>query len=848
MPEKILYQGEHLWAGNLGFLLTAVLFASALLSCVSYLLSDKHPSYLSVARIFLVTHFIAAVSIFALILFMIANHYFEYQYVWQHSNKSMNMQFLLSCLWEGQEGSFLLWIFWQALISLVIYRKLGTMEPITMGVMMMVQAFLSTMILGTYVGDVKLGSSLFLLMREHKDFMNMPFLQNSNYLQTLDGRGLNPLLANYWMTFHPPALFLGFASTLVPFAMAIYGLVKNDYQSWLKIGNRWAFFSVMILGIGILMGGAWAYEALSFGGFWAWDPVENSSLVPWLIMVAASHSIVINLKNKGKSGIFATHFYSVSAFILVLYSTFLTRSGILGNASVHAFTDLGMQGQLFLFITFFIMLVVWAFQKNKLLKIVYIASSALFLALAIIIGYKKIFLLVWSGVSVVSLVISYQKYYQNQKEENSSSKEFWIFIGAMLFFIASMIIIYFTSIPVINKLFGFNKAPISPLDYNRWMVPVSVFIFLIIGFSQYLKYKKTDFSKLKKVLLIQFIITLLLTSALVFIVYYKDSTATTIDKLSYCVLIFSTIYAVAANVNYWLNTSKKNKYTLPAAVAHSGFALLILGALISTSRKTAIKPFTESTGVSSLSKDFDKRKSILLTQGDTVKAGHYFLVYNKKEREGQTVYFKVDYFSETKSGQKKLEFTLYPKVQDSPTMGKAADPDTKHFLFYDIYTHITYADLNDTEKTTEDTEPTNYKGHVKDTIFAQNAIVIIDSVYANKTYKEFEKNTNDLEITIVMKAVDVSGRIYKAHPKYVIKDNTVFPTTAVIDELGLKFTVWKLYPASEEIEIAMSENTKKKKDFIVMEASIFPMINLLWLGCAIMTIGLLMFLIQKVRK
>jgi cytochrome c-type biogenesis protein CcmF len=109
-----------------------------------------------------------------------------------------------------------------------------------------------------------------------------------------DGKGLNHLLQNHLMTIHPPTLFLGFASTLIPFAFAIAGLWKRDLKGWMKPAIPWAFFGVMILGTGILMGGAWAYEALGFGGFWAWDPVENASLVPWLTLVGGAHLLLIN--------------------------------------------------------------------------------------------------------------------------------------------------------------------------------------------------------------------------------------------------------------------------------------------------------------------------------------------------------------------------------------------------------------------------------------------------------------------------------------------------------------------------------------------------------------------------
>ncbi|MFN5986782.1 MAG: cytochrome c biogenesis protein CcsA, partial [Chitinophagaceae bacterium] len=114
-----------------------------------------------------------------------------------------------------------------------------------------------------------------------------------DYLQFIkDGTGLNTTLQNYWMVIHPPVLFLGFASTTVPFAFAVAGLFKKD-NGWMNHVLSWANFSAGILGLGIMMGAAWAYESLNFGGYWAWDPVENASLVPWLVLVAGIHTTMI---------------------------------------------------------------------------------------------------------------------------------------------------------------------------------------------------------------------------------------------------------------------------------------------------------------------------------------------------------------------------------------------------------------------------------------------------------------------------------------------------------------------------------------------------------------------------
>jgi cytochrome c-type biogenesis protein CcmF len=350
------YIGEHLLFGKLGHLFAILAFISALLASFCYFFAAKDnetsSSWKSLARKAFGLHAFSVLGIVAVLFYLIFQHYFEYFYVWEHSSKALPLRYILACFWEGQEGSFLLWTFWHVVLSFFLIRKDNKWEAPVMAIVSITQVFLTSMLLGIYIFDYKIGSNPFILLREHPEMSKMPFVGIANYLQKLDGRGLNPLLQNYWMVIHPPTLFLGFASTLIPFAYAMAGLWKKRYTDWVKPALPWTFFGVMILGAGILMGGAWAYEALSFGGFWAWDPVENASLVPWLTFVGAAHVMLIN-KNNGQSIVTALLLTTIT-FILILYSTFLTRSGILGDSSVHAFTDLGMSGQLLLYMGFFV--------------------------------------------------------------------------------------------------------------------------------------------------------------------------------------------------------------------------------------------------------------------------------------------------------------------------------------------------------------------------------------------------------------------------------------------------------------------------------------------------------------
>lgn len=852
--DKVIYTGEHLWVGNLGNAFIVLSLVSAIVATIAYYFYSKETlnrEWKKFARFSFSVHSISVLGIAGTLFFMLFNHFYEYAYVQQHSSNDMPMQYIMSCFWEGQEGSFLLWTFWNVVLGNILRRTIDSQwEAPTMAVFSLVQVFLASMLLGIYFGDYKLGSNPFILLRDNPEFANVPV----DYLSKLDGRGLNPLLMNYWMTIHPPTLFLGFSSTLPPFAFALAGLWKRDFTTWQKPALTWTFFSIMILGTGILMGGAWAYEALSFGGFWAWDPVENSSLVPWLVMVGAGHVMIIN-KNRGGS-LFMTHLMAIASFLLVLYSTFLTRSGILGDSSVHAFTELGMQGQLVVYVLTFILLCVVLLIHDKLVRVSYLMVSFLFLFFGISFGYKTMLLLVWVGISLVTTIYSYIQFFPKEEEEESLySREFWMFVGSLVFLLSALVITYFTSVPVLNKLFNLQKAPIKIADYNVWITPFAIVALLLVAITQFFKYKKTDqaqfFKQFRFSLLLAIVFGLVCVIPLYFLRDY--SLANTKDKwnlISYALLFITGLFAVFANGEYCLRILKGRVRNSGASIAHIGFALILLGALISTSKKQTISKNTSQKNVASLGENFNAQKSLLLTKGDTLPMGNYMVTYKGKERKGIDVYFYVDYFTKGADGKLEKAFELSPMIQDNPRMGKASHPDTKHFIDRDIYTHIAYGVLSDAKAVKADAyrSPTNFVGHMGDTIFADNAIILIDSITTNLTEEQFQKNDSALIVTAVLKAVDINGKYYKAYPKYILKNNMVLPDEFTLEELGLKFIFWKINPNEGTVEIQMSEKVNNTKEFIVLEAYMFPYINVLWIGCLVMITGTIISIVERRRK
>lgn len=805
--ESINYVGEHLGWGKAGNLFIVLAFTAALLSCISYFLGIKNTAesqrWQQMGKSAFFVHAVSIFSVIGIMFYLVFNHYFEYYYVWQHSNTIMPMRYILACFWEGQEGSFLLWIFWHIILAFFLIRKQNVWQTPVMAIIMSVQVFLCSMILGVYVFDYKIGTNPFILLREHPDFASLPFVTLPDYLSKIsDGRGLNPLLQNYWMVIHPPVLFLGFAATVVPFAYALGGLMTKKPSECIKPSMPWTFFGVMVLGTGILMGAAWAYESLSFGGFWAWDPVENASLVPWITLIAAAHVMII-YNHKGHS-LLSVFFLTIITFLLVLYSTFLTRSGILGDTSVHAFTDLGMSGQLIIYMGFFVVLAAFLLIRER----------------------KKII--------------------SPREDDSITSREFWMYIGALVLVISALQITFTTSIPVINKIFSVKLAP--PADaishYNAWQIPIAIIICVLIAVGQFLKFKKTGMQDFYKKMIPSVAVSV--AAAAVGTMFMREI------NVHYVVMLFAAIFAVAANADYFFRVLKGNVQKAGASTAHIGFGLILLGALISNSQKQIISQNVKGVN---LGKDFPNRENIMIElHSDTLPMGEYFVCYKGKSHEGVNLTYTVEYFKENPStGKKEKQFELNPVVQLNERMGNVSEPSTKRFLSKDIYTHITYAALDDLNANTaadknEYGKPTAYNINIGDTISTSTCLVVLTGLNKNIDKTSLGLGEKDLAVGAQLSITDIGFNRYQAEPVFVIKDMVTFSKDVTLDTLGLKFGFTRIDPEKGKMEIVVSEKKSNKKEFIIMKAIIFPGINILWLGCFIFIFGLLLTIRKRIRK
>ena len=816
----IVYKGEHLLPGHLGQIFVILSFGAALVSTISYYFAttstnplDK--SWLRMGRFAFYINSISILGVGVLLFYVIYNHYFEYHYAWSYTSRSLPVYYIVSGFWNGQEGGFLLWTFWQAVLGNILIWRAKSWEKPVMTVVSLSQVLLSSMILGVTILGAKIGSSPFLLLR---NAIEAPIFSRADYLDFIkDGQGMNPLLQNYWMIIHPPTLFLGLASVVVPFAYAIAGLWQRKYKEWIAPAISYALFGSMILGTGVIMGSLWAYESLNFGGFWAWDPVENASIFPWLTLVAGLHVLIV-FKNTGHSYFTATFLILIS-FIMVLYSSFLARSGILGETSVHSFVDLGMFWHLVSYILVFLVIVIYF------------------------------------------LVSRYKEMPITKKDEDTYSREFWMFVGSIFLGLSCFHLVLVTSIPVWNAIFGTKVAPPTDLvaHYNIIQASFVMVITLLTGFSQFLKYKKTDITRFFITTLLYFVFAAAVTALVVYL--------TGLYKLHFVFILvmMGSVYSILANGKV-LADAFKGKFKLAgSAVAHIGFSLMLVGALIAAGTRGVVSQndsghldvpgFDKAAG--------DVKENIMIYKNEPVKMGIYTVTYVGDSTSEPNHYYKVDYKRFDKDGKLAEEFMLKPNVQINPQMGLTPAPDTKHYLLHDLYTHITAlppqpksaaadaqtgADHGDANDDKNYDPPIASEVAVGDTIRFREGFMILKSLQKESSIQNIPLTANDVAIGAKLQVFS-HGKSYDAEPVYLLKDKkNVFDFSRNVEDIGLKLRLSKILPDKSKVEITVYQTPESKKPWIVMRALDFPYINFLWSGTVIMIIGFLLSISRRNKE
>lgn len=416
----------YFWPGVVA-IWSALFFGLA--SLVTYVRVDRgRTDLLPTARNAYAAFTTSIVAASGVLMALLLQHRFDVSYVNSYSALDLPFHFLLSTFWAGQEGSFLLWCFWGSLIGLFVWRSAKEQEAPVMVVY-----------LATFLGIVA-------ILCKQSPFKLLPPPVPS------DGVGLNPLLQDAWMVIHPPVMFIGFASLSVPFSFAIAALWKKRWDGWVTRAIPWALVSFVTLGTAILMGGYWAYKTLGWGGYWGWDPVENTSLVPWLFTVALVHGMFLQRVRKRHRKV--NLILACASFATILYGTFLTRSGVLADFSVHSFIDLGITGWLVGILAFFV-----------LLSVALIAAR-------------------WRAIPVLE-----------EEETGVLTRSVLFILGIAAFCALACVILLGTSAPLLTRLSG-TPSQVAISFYGKTAAPAALLLLVLSGLVPFVSWKAAPLSEL----------------------------------------------------------------------------------------------------------------------------------------------------------------------------------------------------------------------------------------------------------------------------------------------------------------------------------------------------------------
>ncbi len=799
----------------LGNIAITIGFIAGLFTITMYYLTYKgYENTLVKARIGY--HVMALMSILASILlfYAVLTHQYQYQYVFNYSGSGLSTGLLLSTFWGGQEGSFLLWVLFTAIVGIVLLEytsKRGDLEPRVMMVFSLSLTFLLflvTPLLKSPFNFIWMDPSFIETKFLNSQYLSLPFMQNYFFQDTaanksfvkidsqlysllaangvaikdfiIEGKGLNPLLQNFWMQIHPPFLFVGFSMAAVPFSFAMAAIIKNEYKDWVKQAFPWMLAGTMVLGLAIMLGGYWAYGILGWGGYWGWDPVENSSLIPWLIGVASIHTLVIQKKTQSKGGagrfVKTNLILAMLTYIFVLYSTFLTRSGILGDSSVHSFTEPGM------------------------------------------LVYLMLVLFIGSFIVIGMVGFGYRWKYLNEEfdeEESVLSRELAVFTGAVAILASAIIVLAGTSAPI------FGQA-VEIRFYDELNLPIAIIIGFLNGFSLLLKWKSNSGEYIWKQLLTPLAISLVGT---VVIVFWGGVT-----EIMQILLSFSAVFSLVVNFEIAYKIARKKLTSAGAYIAHIGIALFLLGVV--------------ATG------GFTSQDSIDLEKGKTANIFGYDLTFlgYKPFENGEKYAFDIKV-------EKGNSSTIVSPVMFVSSFNNSLmrEPDIWMMLTKDFYvTPLSYEDgasattTSDQGKrvTLKKGESIDYKGNK---ISFDSFDFPADAMSAMMGGGSFTIGAN--------LTVDAYGKTYKVEPKMSSTEGNRKFIASQLEDIDLLIEMTNL-DASGSVNLVLKslsgandeQIVATKTEVLSIEASIKPFINLIWSGVILMVIGFMIAVVKRTKE
>ncbi|KPQ00451.1 MAG: cytochrome c-type biogenesis protein CcmF [Bacteroidetes bacterium HLUCCA01] len=814
--------------GILGKILIILAFLSSIAAIVFYFLDSKHPKarYSNLGHAFFIAKGLFITVASGLLLYLLFTHQFQYYYVYNYTSLDLSATYLAAAYYSGQEGSFMLWILMSFLVGLALIKWTS---PVYRSPMMfffsITQFFLLMMILGVDIAGLHLGASPFRTLQEQMP--NLPVWQVNPDFVPADGSGLNDLLRSPWIVIHPPFIFVGFAMMTIPYAFALAALWRRAYQDWIYPALPWALGANLSLLIAIFLGGYWAYETLSFGGYWAWDPVENASLVPWIVGVAGIHTMLVQRRSASSKK--ASLIFAILAYILVVYQTFLTRSGVLGDSSVHSFVDLGLYSQLLLFMVTMIV------------------------------------------IAVVLFVMRFREMPSQEREDPILSKEFLMFSGALVLFLTGLVIILGTSSPIIGRLFVDHPTPPEMSFYNDWSIPFAILISVMTVVTQYLWWRKIgNAEQLASQLIGPTLLTAVVTIATIIFADVRNPI--------FMLYLMAGYFALIGNGWLMVRILQKKPRMAGGTLTHVGFAVMLLGFMGAAYDRPMLDEETKRYNEAVLRGDVVDDEGfpvvqtinmIELFKGEPKLVDDRYLItfvqseITERDRPGEQEYtLRIE---DTRRNNRSFYIypVLYPMLANSTggDVSWTVDPHVEMGIFSDMYAYVAGSYLVDREfdnwtqgvfnpvsQPVSDGLPVPESDMIQTVKVKRGASVSVDNYKLSFADFEFlgtdeypENATIAVRAQLTLTNLADSVSIPVAPTFAIVRENdenVTFAPQVAIGDTPISVRFINVNPGTEEIELELSGIRQvEQKEWILLTVEKKPFVSVVWLGTILLMIG-----------
>lgn len=826
--------------GTIGHYSLVIAFFSSIVACLLYYwyarTGNRYSEQIAVSLMVVKGSLVFLAS--GLLVYLLLTNQFQYYYVFNYTSADLQTIYLWAAFYSGQEGSFLMWIFFAFLVMLGVQR--WTKDPYrgpVMTFLMLSQVFLLSMVVGITTFGIDLGASPFRLLAD--EMSDAPVFQQNPDFVPADGSGFNDLLRSPWIIIHPPVIFLGFSLMAVPFAYALAALWREKYNEWVYPAMPWTVGANLCLLTAIFLGGYWAYVTLSFGGYWAWDPVENASLVPWIIGLAGIHAMLIQRRHARAQK--AALLFAVLAYAAVIYQTFLTRSGVLGDSSVHSFVDLGLYNQLVMFI---------------------VVTVALGLGM---------------------FLYRYRRLPSPQKEVPLFSREFIMYSGVIIMFLCGVVILIGTSSPILGRLFVDNPTPPSQEFYNNWTLPFAVIIAIMTVINQLMWWRRQDAESLSSALLLP---TLLSSGMTISVIILAN-----ITEIAYMIYLFAAVFAVVGNGAVLLQVIRRKPKLVGGTVSHIGFGLLLIGFLGSAFDYPMVDRETRQYNQAVAAGEVHDEEGFPVTQqiefvelyeGESkLINGRYMVTFLDGEITEETRPGEQTYRIKFEDIQRDSDpFIMEPKVY--PMLANAGDgppewtvePEVRPGLLSDIYLYIGGSWLVEQEREAQQEamgpemqSPTDLGGEfeepeeeiLEETTLGKGADDTLGDFQIR--FEEFvsvdDAELPDDAVTGIRARITVehieTGERAEVTPLFSIvrdgEDQVTFSPAERFDEWDMEAQFTGLDPASEEIDLYFDGLAHESQEqWVLIAAERKPLVAVVWLGTFVLMLGFSISIYRRVSE